>query len=72
MEEINTTGVKMENCTIIREWLRRRRSGWREEDIETEMLREEVEAAMKELKRNKAERIDSIPAEKLKVYRKEP
>lgn len=71
MEEINTTGVKMENCTIIREWLRRRRSGWREEDIETEMLREEVEAAMKELKRNKAERIDSIPAEKLKVYRKE-
>lgn len=52
--------MKMENCTIIRESRRRHK-----EDIGPKFQEEERAATVEELKCNKAEEIDNIPAEML-------
>ena len=57
----NFTEAKTEKCMITREW--RRRYQMNKEDIGPEVFGEEVRAAIKELKNNKAQGTDNIPAE---------
>src|SRR6218665_1542115 len=57
----NFTEAKTEKCMITKKW-RKRYQGMRK----TLVLVEEVRAAIKELKNNKASGIDNIPAEMLK------